>query len=152
LTEAGTLFLSEARAIFGRVEMAELALAELAGLKRGTLTVQASQTIASFWLPSHLVTFRRAYPHIDVRLSIGNTAQVAAAILAGASELGFVEGDVTDAALVSRPVARAIERGRAIGGGGRAGRHSHLSVSRRTEHRDGLAAPGAPETAGPAVL
>ena len=106
LTDAGRLFLTEAKAILTRVEAAELALAEFSGLKSGTLSVQASQTIASFWLPRHLVAFRRAYPGIDVRLSIGNSAQVAAAIHAGTAELGFVEGEVLDPVLVSRPVAR----------------------------------------------
>jgi DNA-binding transcriptional LysR family regulator len=106
LTQAGTLFLAEARAVLARAESAELVLSELGGLERGTLVVQASQTIASFWLPRHLVAFRRAYPRIDIRLSIGNTAQVAAAIHAGIAELGFVEGEVTDPVLVSRPVAR----------------------------------------------
>jgi DNA-binding transcriptional LysR family regulator len=61
LTEAGTLFLVEARAVLARAEAAEMVLSELGGLKRGTLTVQASQTIASYWLPRHLVAFRRAY-------------------------------------------------------------------------------------------
>jgi DNA-binding transcriptional LysR family regulator len=106
LTDAGTLFLTEAKAILARVQAAELALAEISGLKSGTLSVQASQTIASFWLPRHLVAFRRAYSGIDVRLSIGNSAQVAAAIHAGTAELGFVEGEVLAPALVSRPVAR----------------------------------------------
>jgi DNA-binding transcriptional LysR family regulator len=106
LTEAGTLFLIEARAVLARAESAESALSELGGLKRGTLVVQASQTIASFWLPRYLVAFRRAYPRIDIRLSIGNTAQVAAAIHAGTAELGFVEGEVVDPVLRSQPVAR----------------------------------------------
>jgi DNA-binding transcriptional LysR family regulator len=106
LTEAGTLFLVEARAVLARAESAESALSELGGLKRGTLVVQASQTIASFWLPRYLVAFRRAYPRIDIRLSIGNTAQVAAAIHAGTAELGFVEGEVVDPVLRSQPVAR----------------------------------------------
>jgi DNA-binding transcriptional LysR family regulator len=106
LTEAGTLFLVEARAVLARAEAAELVLAELSGLQRGTLAVQASQTIASYWLPRHLVAFRRAYPGIDIRLTIGNTAQVAAAVHEGSAELGFVEGVVEDAALESRPVAR----------------------------------------------
>src|SRR5258705_6305747 len=106
LTQAGMLFLAEARAVLARAESAELVLSELGGLERGTLVVQASQTIASFWLPRHLVAFRRAYPRIDIRLSIGNTAQVAAAIHAGTAELGFVEGEVMDPVLVSRPVAR----------------------------------------------
>ncbi|GGF22322.1 LysR family transcriptional regulator [Aliidongia dinghuensis] len=106
LTEAGSLFLAEARAVLARAEAAELVLAELGGLKRGTLVVEASQTIASFWLPRHLVAFRRAHPGIDIRLTIGNTAQVATAVRSGAAELGFVEGSVDDPALLSRPVAR----------------------------------------------
>jgi DNA-binding transcriptional LysR family regulator len=106
LTETGKVFLTEAKAVLSRVQTAELALAELSGLKRGTLNVQASQTIASFWLPRHLVAFRRAYPAIDIRLTIGNTAQAAAAIHAGTAEMGFIEGEVLDPLLVSRPVAR----------------------------------------------
>ncbi len=41
---------AEARAVLARAEAAELALSELGGLKRGTMIVQASQTIASYWL------------------------------------------------------------------------------------------------------
>ena len=106
LTEAGALFLIEARAVLARAEVAETLLSELGGLKRGTLMVQASQTIASFWLPRHLVAFRRAYPGIDIRLSVGNTSQVAASVRTGTAELGFVEGAVDDAVLDSQPVAR----------------------------------------------
>jgi DNA-binding transcriptional LysR family regulator len=81
-------------------------MAELGGLKRGTLTVQASQTIASYWLPRHLVAFRRAYPGIDISLKIGNTAQVAAAIHEGSAELGFIEGVVADPVLRTDRIAR----------------------------------------------
>lgn len=106
LTEAGALFLGEARAVLARAEAAELALSELGGLKRGTLSVQASQTIASYWLPRHLVAFRRAHPGIDIRLVVGNTAQVAAAVHDGVAELGFVEGVIDDPALTVEQVAR----------------------------------------------
>ena len=106
LTEAGALFLIEARAVLARAEAAELVLSELGGLKRGTLVVQASQTIASYWLPRHLVAFRRAYPAIAISLTIGNTTQVAAAVSQGSAELGFVEGAVEDPALDSSVVAR----------------------------------------------
>src|ERR1700738_1630812 len=87
LTEAGALFLVEARAVLARAQAAELILSELGSLKRGTLAVPASQTIASYWLPRHLVAFRRAYPSIDIRLTIGNTAQGAAALREGAADL-----------------------------------------------------------------
>src|SRR6516162_4527986 len=106
LTEAGNVFLEEARSVLARAAAAELLLSELGGLKRGTLTVQASQTIASYWLPRHLVAFRRAHPGIDIRLTVGNTAQVAAAVREGAAEIGFVEGAVEDAALTLDQVAR----------------------------------------------
>ncbi|MBP0496119.1 LysR family transcriptional regulator [Pararoseomonas indoligenes] len=105
LTAAGREFLPEARAVLARAEAAETVLADLAGLGRGTLPVHSSQTIASYWLPRHLVAFRRAHPGIAVPLAIGNTAQVAAAVGAGTAELGFVEGAVEDPLLVARTVA-----------------------------------------------
>jgi len=105
LTEAGGLFLIEARAVLARVDSAERILSELGNLKRGILSIHASQTIASYWLPRHLVAFRRAHPGIELRLAIGNTAQVAEAIHDGTAELGFVEGEVDDPVLHSAPIA-----------------------------------------------
>ena len=99
LNEAGRLFLGEARAVLARAAAAELALSEMSGLKRGTLSVHASQTIASYWLSPRLVAFRRAYPQIEVKLAVGNTAQTAKAVIDGTAELGFVEGRVEDPAL-----------------------------------------------------
>lgn len=106
LTEAGHAFLVEARAVLARAEAAELALSEFGNLQRGTLSVEASQTIAGYWLPRHLVAFRQAYPQIQIRLTIGNTAQVAAAIESGIAELGFVEGAVETEHFASTPIAR----------------------------------------------
>lgn len=105
LTEAGRIFLNEARAVLARAASAELVLAELSGLRRGTLSLQASQTIASHWLPRFLVAFRRAYPEITLTLTVGNTAQAAAAVREGAAELGFVEGALDDPTLASTTVA-----------------------------------------------
>lgn len=106
LTEAGVLFLNEARGVLARAEAAELVLSELGGLQRGTLAIHASKTIASYWLPRHLVAFRRAYPAIDLRLSVGNTAQVAAAVHEGLAEIGFIEGAIDDPMLIATEVAR----------------------------------------------
>jgi DNA-binding transcriptional LysR family regulator len=106
LTEAGQAFLREARAVLATVEAAELALMEFGDLKRGVLTVQASHTIANYWLPRRLAEFRRAYPLIEIRAGIGNTVQVAAAVESRETELGFVEATIHSEQLASRTVAR----------------------------------------------
>jgi len=106
LTEAGRAFLQKAREVLATAQSAELALIEFSDLKRGVLSVQASQTIASYWLPRHLVAFRRAYPLIDIHLDIGNTARVVAAIENGSAELGFVEGAFHSEQLARSPVAQ----------------------------------------------
>ena len=106
LTDAGQAFLKEARAVLAAVEAAELALIEFSNLKRGVLSVQASQTIANYWLPRHLAAFRSAYPQIEIRARIGNTAQVATAVENRETELGFVEAAIHSEQLTSAAVAR----------------------------------------------
>lgn len=98
LTEGGSLFFDEARAILVRVEAAQLAMREFVGLGRGRLEIMASHTIAGYLLPSLLVDFRGAYPGVHLAVSIGNSDQVKAAILNGSIELGFTEGPQIDAA------------------------------------------------------
>jgi DNA-binding transcriptional LysR family regulator len=66
----------------------------------------ASQTIASYWLPRYLVAFRAANSQIQIRLTIGNTAQVARAVETGEAELGFAEGAVANEHFVSAVVAQ----------------------------------------------
>ena len=105
LSEAGRIFLVEARRTMASARAAELTLAELGGLKRGTLTIHASQTIASYWLPAFLVQFRQAHGAITLDISIGNTERVAQAVLQGDADLGFVEGAIDLPALSVETVA-----------------------------------------------
>ncbi|HEY2011208.1 MAG TPA: LysR family transcriptional regulator [Rhizomicrobium sp.] len=106
LTEEGRRFLDEARAVLARAEAAEQVLSEMTGLKHGLLRVQASQTVAGYWLPRYLVDFRAAYPGVRLELTVGNTEQAAAAVHDGAADLGFVEGKVNDPRLAVREIAR----------------------------------------------
>ena len=96
LNEAGRIFLTEARATLASARTAELALSELGGLKRGLLTIEASQTIANYWLPPLLVAFRKKYPQIEIRLNVGNTHNVTEAVVAGTADLGFIEGHINE--------------------------------------------------------
>jgi len=106
LTAEGRAFVSEARAILALVRNAENTLADLSGVKRGVLSIFASQTTASYWLPQHLVRFRERYPGIDLQLEIGNTAQCVRSVLTGAADLGFIEGAVEEPSLRTETVAR----------------------------------------------
>jgi len=104
LTDTGRVFLGEARETLARARSAELVLSELGGLMRGTLSVHASQTIASYWLPQRLMAFRAAYPGIALTLTLGNTRTVAQAVIGGEADLGFVEGELDEPALAAVPV------------------------------------------------
>lgn len=106
LTEAGALFLEDARAVLARADTAQQRLSDLSGLKRGRLRLRASQTIAGYWLPRHLADYARAYPGIAMELAIGNTADAAAAVHDGSADLGFAEGQVDDPLLSVTDVAR----------------------------------------------
>lgn len=48
---------------------------------------------------------RRAYPEIDIRLGVGNTAQVATAVYEGAADVGFIEGAIDNPMLMTQQVA-----------------------------------------------
>jgi DNA-binding transcriptional LysR family regulator len=92
LTDAGRAFLPEAKSVLAQADAAARTLDDLAGLKRGRLALAASQTVASYWLPARMARFAAAHPGIELSLRVGNTAQVAQAVIEGASDLGFVEG------------------------------------------------------------
>jgi len=96
LTEAGRVLIDQARTILMNVRAAETAMADLSDIRRGTLTVFASQTIASYWLPRRLVEFNSRYPQIDLKLEVGNTAQCTQAIIAGSADLGLIEGGIDE--------------------------------------------------------
>lgn len=104
LTEEGRAFLPEARAVLARLAEAEAMLAETRGLARGHVRLIASQTIASYWLPAQIASFRKRYPGIEITLGIGNTQEATREVLQGALDLALVEGEVSDPRLSKRQI------------------------------------------------
>ncbi|HEX6957429.1 MAG TPA: LysR substrate-binding domain-containing protein [Ferrovibrio sp.] len=104
LTDTGKEFLAAAKAVMADVAQAESVLSELSGLQRGHLDLQASQTIANYWLPPLLQKFHQRHPGIRLSVTIGNTASVARAVLEGQANLGFIEGDIDEPILTRLPV------------------------------------------------
>ena len=99
MSEAGRTFLPEARAVLAAAQGAAGALDDLAGLRRGHLRLAASQTVATYWLPTRMARFAAQWPGVALSLTVGNTQDAAAAVLSGAADIGVVEGEVSEDAL-----------------------------------------------------
>lgn len=99
LSEAGRLFLIEARGVIGRAHEAEQTLYDVAGALRGSLKLVASQTVGNYWIAPRMAQFHEAYPGLALSLDITNTERAAAQVLAGEADLGVVEGRVDAARL-----------------------------------------------------
>ncbi|HTW35162.1 MAG TPA: LysR substrate-binding domain-containing protein [Rhizomicrobium sp.] len=104
LTEAGRHFLVEARAVLSRVSNAENVLSDIAGLKRGSLSLAASQTVANYWLPVQMHRFGQTYPGITLHLQIANTEVVARMVRENAADIGCVEDAIEDPLLHVTPL------------------------------------------------
>lgn len=104
LTDAGRLFLVEARGVVARVAAAELVLDEIGGLRRGHLRVVSSQTIAAYWLPPVLADLRARHPQLGIDLVIRNTGQAATMVEEGEADFGIVEGAIDAPALIRWPL------------------------------------------------
>ncbi len=126
LSAEGQWFLDEAKGVLARAAAAERALADLSGLRQGSLRLWASQTIAAYWLPGFLHLFRRRYPGLRLDLHHGNSADVERAVLSHDADLGLVEGPVT-ASGVDMRVVGADEMMLVVGRGHPW--HGRLSVS-----------------------
>lgn len=104
LSAAGEAFLVEAEKVLNQVRAAQRTLSDLSNLRRGTVSICASQTIGNYWLPPLLAEFHERFPHLSVDLHIANTAAVARMVLDGDVDLGFVEGGHADLALAATEV------------------------------------------------
>src|SRR3984957_20449423 len=64
LTEAGGLLMRHAAALFAAERAAEEELAALRGFHRGSLSVGASSTVATYQLPPFLGAYHKRYPGV----------------------------------------------------------------------------------------
>ncbi|CAN7170469.1 LysR substrate-binding domain-containing protein [Mesorhizobium amorphae] len=92
LAQTGRRFLPEAKAVLERAAAASNVLEDVSQTVTGSLSIAASQTIASYWLPRRLASFHEAYPAVRLSVTIGNTRQVETHVLDGTADFGLVEG------------------------------------------------------------
>lgn len=106
LTPAGALLADWARTVLQAAQVLDTGIDTLRADRAGRLRVAASQTVAEHLLPGWLVRLAADHPDTAVSLDAGNSAQVAAAVLAEQADLGFVEGPDLPNGLTGRVVAR----------------------------------------------
>jgi DNA-binding transcriptional LysR family regulator len=102
-TEVGRRLLVQAHALFAAERAAEEELLAFRGLQRGTLSIGASTTIATYLLPPLLGAFNRAHPAVELRLTSANTRRVAELLLARELDIALVEGPTHEFNLVAHP-------------------------------------------------
>jgi DNA-binding transcriptional LysR family regulator len=104
LTPDGELVVGWAHAAVDAATALDAGVTSLRARSDAVLRVAASMTVAEYLLPGWLTVLRARDPETAVALTAGNSAEVAAAVLGGGADLGFVEGPDLPPGLASRQV------------------------------------------------
>ncbi|GJF29067.1 transcriptional regulator [Kitasatospora sp. NE20-6] len=104
-TEAGLLVVGWARGVVEAAQALDAGIDALRGRRDARLVVVASLTVAEYLMPGWLLALNRVSPETAVTLRTANSADVAAHVLAGDADLGFVEGPGAPAGLAGAVVA-----------------------------------------------
>lgn len=105
LTTQGQVVVDWAGRVLDTVDLLLGAAGSLQAAADTDLRVAASMTIAEHLMPRWLFETRTKHPELHVGLEVTNSEQVQELVLAGSSELGFVEGPRIDPRFDSRAVA-----------------------------------------------
>jgi DNA-binding transcriptional LysR family regulator len=92
LTEAGRVLENHAHRLFASLASAREAVADLSGLKRGSLVLGASTTPGIYVLPGMIAAFQKTYPGVALSLRIANSALIEEQIRGNELDLGVVGG------------------------------------------------------------
>jgi DNA-binding transcriptional LysR family regulator len=105
LTPDGELVAGWAQAAIDAATALDAGVTSLRERSDLVLRVAASMTVAEYLLPGWLAGLHASTPGTAVSLTAGNSAEVAAAVLSGSADIGFVEGPDLPAGLRSRQVS-----------------------------------------------
>jgi DNA-binding transcriptional LysR family regulator len=105
LSKAGALVADWARPVVEAAADLEAGITALREERDGHLRVAASLTVAEYLVPKWLAALRTLDPGTAVALTSGNSTEVAARVLAGDADLGFIEGPELPSGLRAETVA-----------------------------------------------
>ncbi|MEG3438114.1 LysR family transcriptional regulator [Pannus brasiliensis CCIBt3594] len=102
LTEAGRELLTVCQQVFERLDVFEMAVAELQGMKRGKLRL-ATVTTAQYFIPKILGRFCESYPDVEIALEITNHQEIEERMLDNEDDLYILSDVPTDIPLEVEP-------------------------------------------------
>jgi LysR family transcriptional regulator, transcriptional activator of the cysJI operon len=104
LTPAGVALLNRVDALLADFAEARRAVAAAGGAVEGELRVAASRTIGTYLLPRLLAILNRRHPALRLEITIENSERVVQTLLAGHTDIGYIEDTVAHAGIVLSPL------------------------------------------------
>ncbi|MBA2484893.1 MAG: transcriptional regulator CynR [Nitrospira sp.] len=104
LTRAGAIFREHARRALREMELAQVAIAEVEGLQRGTLTVGVVQTVNAYLVPEIVSRFSTRYPDVELKLDELSGPDIETGVRTGFLDVGIGFVPVTSERIESQPL------------------------------------------------
>jgi len=89
-TAAGELLHKHATLLLEMKETAKLEIESFLGLKQGEISMGGSTIPGEYILPEFISRFKQKYPHLSVKLTIGDSNEIENRVLMGELELGVI--------------------------------------------------------------
>jgi len=106
LTPAGEALLPLARRVLDDVEGAESEVRDLAGMRRGRLSVGATPSLSTTLVPSALARYHQSYPGIELALHEAGSRDLVRELEQGALDVALVILPMRDEVLETTPLLR----------------------------------------------
>lgn len=104
LTDSGHALYARAHEIFALEQLAINDLEEHLCASRGRLTVGASTTVASYWLPPLLARYKDGHSEVALRVVVGNTESICHDLKEYRIDLAIIEGTTEDPLILAEDV------------------------------------------------
>jgi len=104
LTDSGRALYARAHEIFALEQLAINDLEEHLSASQGRLTIGASTTVASYWLPPLLARYREGHEEVALRVVVGNTESICHDLKEYRIDLAIIEGTTEDPLILAKDV------------------------------------------------